>query len=766
MADPRPLEPLSSGGSHDRRRPGRWAAATAGVLVVAVGGWQAADAASAVGPSYRTAAVGRGNVDETISSTGTIASVTSSSLSFALAGRVANVLVAPGQHLAAGQVLAQLDTASLLAQLAQDRSTVAADQAKLAADQASETGTATPSTAAGTVTAGSTTAAATAQPASAGSALTAVPATLTTATGTFRFSPAAYSSRPSSGSPSAASAGTGSLRNQITVLQAKLGSDQHGADEPLLQAQAELRSATTTCAPLLSVLGGATVAAPTAYGPPRRGIFTVEPAALSTAASAGPSPSSATSPQSSTGTWSGTGAGSGTHTDGGTGIGTGARGSGSGTGGPGDGTGTSPGGGISSSAAAAAACAAVLTKVMNEQNQVASAQDAVGADEHALSALLTQLEALAPASGGKGSPAGTGNNPAAPGVTGGSAGSPAGSGGRTRAAGSGEAGGPGATGSGGSPAGSGGRTGGASSSSRTGATGSGKAGAAGSRAASGSSTIRSGSTAAGGAEGSGGSTGSRAGSAPATPEQLAADQANIDAASAELAQEQQTLQQAQLVSPITGTVATVGVATGQSVSANSTSAQVLVVAPGAFEVTTNVPDTKIGQVKVGSRVTVTPDGVQAPQSGRVVAVGLLPTAAASSSSSVTYPVTVGFDNTPSGLFTGSGADVSIVLASASGALTVPSSAIRTVGGNHIVTVLRAGKTSTAVVTLGAVGPSLSQVTAGLTAGERVVLANLKQALPTSTTTSTRGLGLAGGGGTGAGAGRGAATGGRAVGGAG
>jgi multidrug efflux pump subunit AcrA (membrane-fusion protein) len=338
MADPRPLEPLSSGGSHDRRRPGRWAAATAGVLVVAVGGWQAADAASAAGPSYRTAVVGRGNVDETISSTGTIASVTSSSLSFAMAGRVASVLVAPGQHVAAGQVLAQLDTAGLLAQLAQDRSTVAVDQAKLAADQASETGTATPSTAAGTVTAGSTsaagtvtagstTAAATAQPASAGSTLTAVPGTMTTATGTLRISPAAYSSRPSSGSPSAASAGTGALRNQITVLQAKLGSDQHDADEPLLQAQAELRSATTTCAPLLSVLGGATVAAPTAYRPPRRGIFTVEPAALSTVASAGPSPSSATSPQSSTGTWSGTGAGSGTHTDGGTGSGTGAHGS-------------------------------------------------------------------------------------------------------------------------------------------------------------------------------------------------------------------------------------------------------------------------------------------------------------------------------------------------------------------------------------------------------------------------------------------------------
>lgn len=284
--------------------------------------------------------------------------------------------------------------------------------------------------------------------------------------------------------------------------------------------------------------------------------------------------------------------------------------------------------------------------------------------------------------------------------------------------------------------------------------------------------MRSGSTAAGGAGGAGGSTGSRAGSAPATPEQLAADQANIDAASAELAQEQQTLQQAQLVSPITGTVATVGVANGQSVSANSTSAQVLVVAPGAFEVTTNVPDTRIGEVTIGSPVSVTPDGVQTPQSGRVVAVGLLPTTGASSSSStssaVTYPITVGFDNTPAGLFTGSGADVSIVLASASGALTVPSSAIHTIGGNHLVTVLRAGRTSTAVVTLGAVGPSVTQVTSGLTAGLQVVLADLKQALPTSTTTSTRGLGLGGGGGggTGAGAGRGAAPSGRAVGGAG
>lgn len=204
MADPRPLEPLSHGAPQRRRKPGRWAAATAGVLVVAVGGWQAAATASSTGPNYRTAAVGRGNVDETLSSTGTITSVTSSSLSFALAGRVANVLVTPGQHVTAGQ---------LLAQLAQDRSSVAADQAKLAADQASETGTATTSTSASTPSTGG----GTAQPAASTSTLSVSPAPLTTSTGTLPIALAAYTSRPGSGSASAAPAGAGTLRSQITA---------------------------------------------------------------------------------------------------------------------------------------------------------------------------------------------------------------------------------------------------------------------------------------------------------------------------------------------------------------------------------------------------------------------------------------------------------------------------------------------------------------------------------------------------------------------
>ena len=69
-----------------------------------------------------------------------------------------------------------------------------------------------------------------------------------------------------------------------------------------------------------------------------------------------------------------------------------------------------------------------------------------------------------------------------------------------------------------------------------------------------------------------------------------------------------------------------------------------------------------------------------------------------------------------------------------------------------VIVRRNGKTMTVQITLGVSGTDVTQVTNGLKVGDQVVLADLTQALPTSTTsTNTRGggfgsfLGGAGGG---------------------
>ena len=94
--------------------------------------------------------------------------------------------------------------------------------------------------------------------------------------------------------------------------------------------------------------------------------------------------------------------------------------------------------------------------------------------------------------------------------------------------------------------------------------------------------------------------GSRGGSStPPSADQIAADQASVDAADAQLAANQQNLAAASLVSPIDGTVAQVDLASGQSASANSTTAKIVVIGTGGNQVTTSVNDNQVGQVKPG-----------------------------------------------------------------------------------------------------------------------------------------------------------------------
>ena len=95
---------------------------------------------------------------------------------------------------------------------------------------------------------------------------------------------------------------------------------------------------------------------------------------------------------------------------------------------------------------------------------------------------------------------------------------------------------------------------------------------------------------------------------------------------------------------------------------------------------------------------------------------------------------------------GSPVDVAVALGSANGVVTVPTSAVQ----NNAVTVVSGGKTSTARVTVGLVGPDRTQITAGVTPGQTVVLADLSSALPTSTVNQGRfggGFGAGFGGGT-------------------
>jgi HlyD family secretion protein len=226
---------------------------------------------------------------------------------------------------------------------------------------------------------------------------------------------------------------------------------------------------------------------------------------------------------------------------------------------------------------------------------------------------------------------------------------------------------------------------------------------------------------------------------------VAVDQASVDTAQANLTDAQQAAAGADLVSTIAGTVASVSISDGDSVTAGSGSstAQIVVIGAGSsYEVTTDVPVGNIGRVAVGQQALVTPDSTNSVVKGQVSAIGVVAT---SGSTTTTYPVTIALDTPELGQLSGADGDVQIVTQRSVGVTTVPSSAVTTVGTIHLVTVVKNGIPTRVRVTLGTVGDVLTQLTSGVSKGQSVSLADLNQALPSTSSTTTRfGAGLGGG----------------------
>ena len=214
--------------------------------------------------------------------------------------------------------------------------------------------------------------------------------------------------------------------------------------------------------------------------------------------------------------------------------------------------------------------------------------------------------------------------------------------------------------------------------------------------------------------------------------QLAADQSAVDAAKASLAVAQQQLSQATIVSPFTGVVSSVGLTIGQQATAGSATSAVDVIDPTGHGVTLSVDVAKIPQVKVGQKATVVPDGSTTPLAAIVAYVAAAPTTSGSSA----YDVQLAFTANPTKLHDGIQAAVTITTAQATDALAVPTSAVKHLGTRTYVLVLNGSTTKAQTITVGAVGAIYTQVTQGLTTGQRVVLADPSQAIPTNTITGS------------------------------
>ncbi|HEX3788360.1 MAG TPA: efflux RND transporter periplasmic adaptor subunit [Pseudonocardiaceae bacterium] len=246
--------------------------------------------------------------------------------------------------------------------------------------------------------------------------------------------------------------------------------------------------------------------------------------------------------------------------------------------------------------------------------------------------------------------------------------------------------------------------------------------------------------------------------------QVIADQAAVTAAQNQLTDAQNALTEATLTSPIAGTVASVDLTVGQQVSggsgsssstgssgssgggssggtgggsaggggstgstgsssssssSSSSTGQVVVISSGSYVINASVDDTEVGQVKTGDQAIITPDGSTSTVYGTVGSVAML---ASGSATVPSYPVTINVTGSPTGLYPGASATVSIIVKQLSGVLAVPSTAIHFSGGKSAVTEMSGGKQVSHAVTTGLTENGYTQILTGLSAGDQVVVA--------------------------------------------
>lgn len=249
----------------------------------------------------------------------------------------------------------------------------------------------------------------------------------------------------------------------------------------------------------------------------------------------------------------------------------------------------------------------------------------------------------------------------------------------------------------------------------------------------------------------------------ASPQAIAADQASVTAAQDNLNVAQANLSGATITAPFSGTVAQVNISPGQQIGSNSAGGgsaaggsaggggsaaaaatpAIILNGAGSYIVQASISDAQINQVKPGDSASIIPAGYTTPISGSVTQITPYATTTAGVT---TYPVTLSINSSGSGLFAGASAQVSIVVAQKHQVLTIPTSAIHSVGSKQFVLVQNGKRTVHQTVTTGISGNFSTQVLSGLHGGEKIVLAKITPTVPGTGTGKKGGFGGGGKGG--------------------
>jgi RND family efflux transporter MFP subunit len=233
--------------------------------------------------------------------------------------------------------------------------------------------------------------------------------------------------------------------------------------------------------------------------------------------------------------------------------------------------------------------------------------------------------------------------------------------------------------------------------------------------------------------------------------------AQVSSAKAALAQANTNLDDAVLRSPISGTVASVSIEDGDTVtgsgsssnSANSSTstastastAQFVVISTSTWKLEGSVGSADLASLKAGQTVAITTDATTDKLTGTVASVGIVATS--TSDGAATFPIVINLAGTHKDLYSGTTASAVITTGSYPDVLTVPTAAIRTENSKTVVTKVTGTTTTTTEVTIGKVFGTSTEIKSGLAEGDSVQITFTRPS-STSTTSSSGGGGFGGG----------------------
>ncbi len=239
--------------------------------------------------------------------------------------------------------------------------------------------------------------------------------------------------------------------------------------------------------------------------------------------------------------------------------------------------------------------------------------------------------------------------------------------------------------------------------------------------------------------------------------------AQVSSATAALAQANTNLDDAVLRSPIAGTVASVSIEDGdtvtgsgssgsgsgsgsQSSSTTSTtstsSAQFVVISTSTWKLEGSVGSADLAALKAGQAVTITTDATTDKLTGKVASVGIVATS--TSDGAATFPIVINLAGEHKDLYSGTTASAVITTGSYPDVLTVPTAAIRTENGKTVVSKVTGTTATTTEVTIGTVFGNATEIKSGLAEGDSVQITFTRPTSTSAGSSSNQGGGFGGG----------------------